>query len=99
MRATLPIALMALAATAALVMAADKAQQSGEPPAPPGHHVEERPFGGPPPKYRGQRPPAETRYGKRCRTELKTCPLEKDLLLGDTCSCPPDRTDQGKVVE
>jgi hypothetical protein len=98
MRATLPIALVALGLTAALGFAADKERPFGEPP-PPGRHVEERPFGGPPPKYRGQQPPQETRYGKRCRTELKTCRLAKELLLGDKCTCPNDRTVQGKVVE
>jgi hypothetical protein len=98
MRATLPIALLALGLTAAHGFAADKERPFGEPP-PPGRHVEERPFGGPPPKYRGQQPPQETRHGKRCRTELKTCRLAKERLLGDKCTCPNDRTVQGKVVE
>jgi hypothetical protein len=101
MRATLLIALVALLLPGAFVasgFAADKERPFGEAP-PPGRHVEERPFGGPPPKHRGQEPPQETRYGKRCRTELKTCRLAKELLLGDTCACPDDRTEQGKVVE
>ena len=81
MRATLPIALVALGLTAALGFAADKERPFGEPP-PPGRHVEERPFGGPPPKYRGQQPPQETRYGKRCRTELQNLPARKGALAG-----------------
>jgi hypothetical protein len=79
-------------------IAADKDRPFGELP-PPGRRMEERPFGGPPPKNRGQEPPPETRYGKKCRTELKTCRLVKQRLVGAECTCPGSDTPQGAVIE
>ena len=98
MRAVLLIVLVVIVQAVrfnGLVIAADKDRPFGEPP-PPGRHMEERPFGGPPPKHRGQQPPPETQYGKKCRTQLKTCQLAKQQPVGDKCTCG---TAQGAVME
>jgi hypothetical protein len=79
-------------------IAADKDRPFGDPP-PPSRHIEERPFGGPPPKHRRQEPPAETQYGKKCRTESQTCQLEKQQPVGGKCTCPGARAAQGTIIE
>ena len=79
-------------------IAADKTNQIGES-SPPARHVEERPFGGPPPKYRGQTPSQAIQYGKRCRIQRQTCQLVRQLELGDTCTCPGDLGAKGTVVK
>jgi hypothetical protein len=103
MKAILSIVLVAMVLPGpfnAPVIAADKDRPFGESP-PPGRSMEERPFGGPPPpKHRGLEPPLKApRYGKKCRTHQQTCQLAKGELLGGKCTCPTDRTVQGKVVK
>jgi hypothetical protein len=93
-----PMAMVLLGPFMVPVIAADKDRPFGEPP-PPGRHVEERPFGGPPPKHRRQEPPAETQYGKKCRTESQTCGLEKQQPVGDKCTCPGTRAAPGTIIE
>ena len=67
------------------VMAADRL---------PGFKIEERPFGGPPPKTRGLK-----RYGKKCRTQQRTCGLEKEEAIDSDCACPGRGSPRGKVIE
>ena len=55
--------------------------------------LEERPFGGPPPKYRS------TKHSKKCKTAKKTCELKKEDLVGNKCTCPGPDTAQGTIVE
>jgi hypothetical protein len=55
--------------------------------------LEERPFGGPPPKYRS------TKRSKKCKTAKKTCELTKEDVVGNKCSCPGTDTAQGTIVE
>jgi hypothetical protein len=100
MRPTLPI-VAAIVSSMAPVLTVNKgmAQPFGGPVAP-GRHMEERPFGGPPPKNR-----SPFRFGKKCAfsedpasTKVQTCDLEKEDRLGKKCTCPGVAT-QGKVIE
>ena len=100
MRPTLSI-VAAIVSLMAPVLTVDKgmAQPFGGPAAP-GRHMEERPFGGPPPKHR-----SPFRYGKKCAfsedaasTKVKTCDLEKEDRVNKKCTCPGVAT-QGKVIE
>ena len=56
--------------------------------------LEERPFGGPPPKYRSTKPTS-----KKCKTAKKTCELKKEDVVGSKCTCPGSETAQGTIVE
>ncbi len=56
--------------------------------------MEERPFGGPPPKFRSTKP-----TGKKCKTSKKTCELKKEEVVGSKCTCPGSDTAQGTIVE
>jgi hypothetical protein len=56
--------------------------------------MEERPFGGPPPKMRSTK-----RTSKKCKTSKKTCELKKEDTVGSKCSCPGTDTAQGTIVE
>jgi hypothetical protein len=87
MRIVLAIAAgaMLVPALAAPAVAADKL---------PGRQIEERPFGGPPPRARGLK-----RNGKKCKTEQRTCALDKEDVVGNKCACPENTSLQGKVVE
>jgi hypothetical protein len=55
--------------------------------------LEERPFGGPPPKYRSPK------HSKKCKSAKKTCELKKEDLVGNKCICPGPETAQGTIVE
>jgi hypothetical protein len=56
--------------------------------------MEERPFGGPPPKFRSTKPTS-----KKCKTAKKTCELKKEDVVGNKCACPGTDTAQGTIVE
>lgn|GEM_PF-7062990 len=97
MRSISPIVAMAVIALAGPLvvgaMAADPNPDKGGPPSSPNRNVEERPFGGPPPKQRNP-----YRYSTKCQTANKTCTLEKRRVVGAKCTCPDDAA-EGKVVE
>jgi hypothetical protein len=86
----------AAAVLAGLSLASIEAMGQPSPPEGAGktrRQLEERPFGGPPPKYRS------TKRSKKCKTAKKTCELKKEDLVGNKCNCPGPETAQGTIVE
>lgn len=85
----------------ATVAAAQDKKPTGTPSGTP-ENVEERPFGGPPPKQRslpfGTPATKKLPTSKTCKTTTGSCELDAAQPVGASCKCDnPPRT--GKIVE
>jgi hypothetical protein len=78
----------------ALLGSLPTARLLGEETVTPRRQIEERPFGGPPPSGR-----AASTIGKKCKTPVKTCELNKPRPIGRKCICWGVRPSRGTVVE